>query len=248
MADTLLSLGSRQDGRNWDAVGRIEIADRSFCTGALIAPNLVLTAAHCLYDLGTGARVAPGDMQFRAGWRNGRAVAYRQVRRAVHLPDFVYGEPSGSGRVRHDVALLELDSPIDTGAAMPFRTDRRPRTGDEIGVVSYAYDRAEAPSVQERCRVISRQEGVLVMSCAVDFGSSGSPVFSFASGEARIVSVVAAKAQSEGRPVSLGIGLDGPVAALRAMLDAGRERPGAPDLTSVAAGTGRDSGATVVPR
>lgn len=37
-AQGLFSMESAEDGRGWEAVGRIEIAGSAFCTGALIAP------------------------------------------------------------------------------------------------------------------------------------------------------------------------------------------------------------------
>jgi hypothetical protein len=73
----LKRLDTGDDGRGWEAVGRLELAGRGFCTGALIAPDLVLTAAHCLYDSNTGARLDHEKIEFLAGWRNGRASAYR---------------------------------------------------------------------------------------------------------------------------------------------------------------------------
>ena len=44
-ASALRLLMTGDDSRGWHAVGRLNIGDNSFCTGALIAPDLVLTAA-----------------------------------------------------------------------------------------------------------------------------------------------------------------------------------------------------------
>ena len=156
MALTVATAGLAQDARlrrldsgveagAWEAVGRLDIAGTGFCTGALIAPRLVLTAAHCLYDRTSKERIDHGKVEFLAGWRNGRAGAYRMVRRAVVHPDYIYDGEVSSERVRNDLALLELDRAIRNTTITPFETARRPRRGEKLGVVSYAKDRSEAP-------------------------------------------------------------------------------------------------------
>lgn len=218
----LQRLDTTDAGRAWEAVGRLDVNGKGFCTGALIAPDLVLTAAHCLFDRKTGQRFNPESIEFLAGWRNGRASAYRFVRRAVVHPDYVFGGEVTSERVSNDIALLELQRPIRNTTVIPFQTAARPHRGEEVGVVSYAKDRSEAPSLQQVCGVMARQEGVLVMSCDVDFGSSGAPIFSFDGDEPRIVSVVSAKAEVQGQRVALGAGLEDQLKRLHVELFEGR--------------------------
>lgn len=245
----LKALQTGDEASAWQAVGRLDIAGRGFCTGALVAQDLVLTAAHCLFKAHSGERVDASEIEFLAGWRNGRASAYRSVRRTVVHGDYSYGGEVSGERVRNDLALIQLDQPIRNTAIIPFETAKRPARGDQVGIVSYGRDRSEVPALQEVCDVLANQGGVLVTSCPVDFGSSGAPIFTFQDGQAQIVSIVSAKAKVDGENVSFGTELHRPLADLRAELAQGASlfRKALPTASQSTAGQrDRDTGAKFI--
>ncbi|MEO0379679.1 MAG: trypsin-like serine protease [Pseudomonadota bacterium] len=238
----LRRLSNGDEAKAWEAVGRLNIGGTGFCTGAMIAPNMVLTAAHCLFDKKTGDRIDHAQVEFLAGWRNGRASAYRTVRRAVVHPDYAFTGQLSSEGVGNDLALLELDHPIRNGKIQPFSTEAQPQRGAKVAVVSYGAGRSEAPSLQELCSVLALQRGMLVTSCTVDSGSSGAPIFVVQDGEVQIVSIVSAKAEVEGEAVSLGTSLGAPLAQLQAEMVS--QQNGIAD--SIQSGIRHDTGAKFV--
>jgi V8-like Glu-specific endopeptidase len=225
----LITLLTRQDSQGWEAVGRLDIRGKGFCTAALIREHLILTAAHCLYD-SEGTLISPDRFTFRAGLRGGRAEATRSVIRSVPHPEYDYtagADATDPTEVAMDIAVLQLERPIRETRIQPYLIAQRPLTGDEVGVVSYGRGREDAPSLQEVCSVLGRQTGVVVMTCDVEYGSSGAPVFMLVDGQTRIVSVVSAMAQVNGEKVSLGTSLAGPLNALMShFASLGPARPG----------------------
>jgi len=133
--------------------------------------------------------------------------------------------------------LLQLYHPIRNTRVVPFETVTHLGRNAQVGVVSYAQDRAEAPSLQRLCDVIGEQDGIYVMSCDVNYGSSGAPVFVFDNGKPRIVSVVSAKGELNAEPVALGVALNGPLEQLMAEF----ENPKRPAVTRMGGQQGRNS-------
>lgn len=221
-ADSALDrLTLRSERLGWEAVGRLDVGSVGFCTGVLVAPDLVLTAAHCLYDNANGIRRDPTKMMFRAALRDGHAVAQVQVRRAVVLPGYDPLDVDQLTQLQNDAALLQLTRSIPAAHAAPFTVGRRVNTGDRVSVVSYARGRSEAPSWQRDCRVSVRGQGAVGFTCDVDFGSSGAPVFETTKGRPRIVSIVSRGSRSSAGIAAYGMEIAEPLRKLKAAMIAG---------------------------
>jgi protease YdgD len=225
----------------WAAVGRIDLDGRGFCTGTLVAPDLVLTAAHCLYDRESGERMPTEGLRFLAGWRNGRAEAYRNVAAALPHPDYVFTKAEGAAdpsQVSVDLGLLRLDQPILLPSIPPVTAGERPVIGDDVSIVSYAKDRSEVPSIQDVCTVMFVQGGMSVLDCPVEFGASGAPVFRATERGVEVVSVISAKAEAMGKPIALAAPVDGRLALLQSQIGQGARRaaPGVRVLSGGGAG------------
>lgn len=202
----LIRLTDRDDLFGWEGVGRIDIKGGAYCTGVLIAPNLVLTAAHCVYD-NAGRPVPAGDMMFRAGLADGQAIAEQPIGRIAAHQGFDPRHRFDAKMIRHDAALLELAAPIPTSIANPFVLQKYTGKGQDVSVVSYGAGRDQALSWQRECGVLGRDRGLIVFDCNVTYGSSGAPVFVREGGRPRILTLISGGEVKDGPSLSFGMDL-----------------------------------------
>ena len=177
LAQALIPMEPDQQ-REWSAVGVIAISatDRQgACSGALIAPDLVLTAAHCAF----GNRDNPRGLVFAvAGLGRGTLSAFTAAKVEIH-PQYTKVE-TDLERYGVDLALITLARRVPAGMATPLAVQADPGAGLGDGIFGIlGFDRTTPGTLRGRfdCLPIppSRPDRVR-LNCAVFSGNSGAPV------------------------------------------------------------------------
>ena len=93
----------------WRALGRINREVGGHCTGALIAPDLVLTAAHCLYNFNDRRWTIPMEVHFVAGYRRGEYREHAVGKSFDIAPNWDPQHAKDRSNIGNDWALMTLD-------------------------------------------------------------------------------------------------------------------------------------------
>jgi len=194
--DTRLRVSPREVP--FDAIALIETTAGGRCTGALIAPRVVLTAAHCLVASDATRLVAPGDVSVRVGGRTAQGARLRSG------PGF---NPSREEPWRADWALLTLAAPLGNGHVLPLLREP-PAQGTPATLAAWQYDQPDVLMADRACRVVTVStfgaQGILVgHNCAGTTGSSGAPILVPVRGGYAVAAVQVKAAL--GQPLGVGV-------------------------------------------
>ena len=160
----------------WGSVGQINVAGyrrRIECTGSLIAPNVVITAAHCVMDPSRREPLPVNEIHFLAGVRKSKWLGHSTAKCLHFLPGYQYTHQSFS----RDIALITLNDNLND--IVPSELDQTELQGSNISLVHAAYpaDRRYVLTGQFGCHLIEHDQNLWLTDCDAHPASSGGPVF-----------------------------------------------------------------------
>lgn len=172
------------------AIGRLGLGSfeqKQGCTATLIAPNLIVTAAHCVSPTGSSERF------FAAGWDSGVSLAHRLTTLELRHPDYA---TDGTHSPVGDIGLIVLDADIVDIDPIPL-ADRDEATilREQAAILGYHHQSPDHLSGRFDCPFSRYTIGLKLVGCPVIGGNSGSPVLGqTADGEWRVIGIISSNA------------------------------------------------------
>jgi len=191
----------------WSGIAMVTNSVYGRCTGILIDPRTVLTAAHCLYSRRTSQYVRPQSVHVLFGYDRGQYGFHSVAKEFEVAPG--YDPERSQATISSDWAVLLLEKRAPP-AYRPFPVAQTWQTAQRVLAAGFAQQRSEVLTRTPTCGIEGQAEnGLIVSDCSVSHGLSGGPLI-----DEKTLSVIAlqvAITEMDGRHYTLSI----PVAAIK---------------------------------
>jgi hypothetical protein len=180
-----------------EAAGRIDFIETGgSCSGVLVAPGLVATAAHCTPIIDDKSELP--DILFVPGSGQDGIRVVGAARHPLYDPDSSRVE----WKLRFDIGILRLADDTVPPGIKPFPIGEDAREGETLFIVSWRRGEGTKPR-QRACPVLSVGiPGLVTLGCAVAGGESGAPVLRKTDTNLELVAIISSRSQLLDQPVA----------------------------------------------